>query len=153
MPKSGSFREHLILQCGSHDCCEELSLLFYICSYGVKANLVVDDIAEVISELKLFKQAGGGTLCDISPFGVRSVLSFYDRYILHDCTMKLTYREIFTTNWQCTDIRFLFCYRLKREELPRISRETGLHIIAGTAFYVDPLIPEEVKLMTIEEVG
>ena len=42
--------------------------------------------------------------------------------------------------------------RLKREELPRISRETGLHIVAGTSFYVDPLIPEEVKLMTVEEV-
>ena len=44
-------------------------------------------------------------------------------------------------------------YRLRREELPRISKETGLHIIAGTAFYVDPLTPENIKLMTIEEVG
>ena len=43
--------------------------------------------------------------------------------------------------------------RLRREELPRISKETGLHIVAGTAFYVDPLTPEKVKLMTIEEVG
>ena len=43
--------------------------------------------------------------------------------------------------------------RLRREELPRISKETGLHIVAGTAFYVDPLTPEKVKFMTIEEVG
>ena len=28
---------------------------------------------EVISELKLFKQAGGGTLCDVSGVGVRLV--------------------------------------------------------------------------------
>ena len=47
----------------------------------------------------------------------------------------------------------LISYRLRREELPRISKETGLHIVAGTAFYVDPLTPENIKLMTIVEVG
>ena len=47
----------------------------FLCSYGVKANLLVDDTAVAISELKMFKQAGGGTLCDISPFGVRWVVS------------------------------------------------------------------------------
>lgn len=45
-------------------------------SYGVMTNLIVDDVEEVISELKQFKQAGGGTVCDISPVGVRSV-AFY----------------------------------------------------------------------------
>ena len=55
-----------------------------LCRYGVKKNLLVDDTEEVISELKLFKQARGGTICDISPFGVRSVL------------MKLIYHKNFT---------------------------------------------------------
>lgn len=52
----------------------------FLCSYGVKANLLVDDIAEIISELTMFKQAGGGTLCDVSPFGVRWVLSLVHLY-------------------------------------------------------------------------
>ena len=44
------------------------------CRYGVKKNLVVDNVEEVIDELKLFKLAGGGTVCDVSPVGVRSAL-------------------------------------------------------------------------------
>ena len=39
--------------------------------YAVRANLVVDSEDEVLSELQLFKQAGGGALCDVSPLGVR----------------------------------------------------------------------------------
>lgn len=34
-------------------------------------NLVVDNVDDVISELKFFKQVGGGAVCDISPIGVR----------------------------------------------------------------------------------
>ncbi|XP_064405366.1 phosphotriesterase-related protein-like [Halichondria panicea] len=41
--------------------------------------------------------------------------------------------------------------RVKRECLPALSEQTGVHIIAGTAFYVDSLMPEEVKKMTVEE--
>lgn len=57
-------------------------------SYGVKTNLIVDDVEEVISELRLFKEAGGGTVCDISPVGVRSVLfdCFMHQY-QHSCYM------------------------------------------------------------------
>ena len=43
-------------------------------------------------------------------------------------------------------------FRLKRDSLPRISRETGLNIVAGTAFYVEPLMPEEVKMMSVQQV-
>ena len=42
--------------------------------------------------------------------------------------------------------------RLKRDEFIKISKETGLHLIAGTSFYVDPLMPDYVKLMSVEEV-
>ncbi len=42
--------------------------------------------------------------------------------------------------------------RVKRECLPALSEQTGVHIIAGTAFYVDTLMSEEVKRMTVEEV-
>ena len=66
----------------------------------------------VIKELSLFRQAGGGTLCDVSPSSVR----------------------------------------LCRKQLPRVSRETGLHLVAGTAFYVDALQTEEERSMSVREV-
>ena len=48
-----------------------LLLSWLFCRYGVKENLVVDNVEEVVHELKLFKRAGGGTVCDVSPVGVR----------------------------------------------------------------------------------
>ena len=42
-----------------------------IYSYSVKTNLMLDNEEEAISELKLFKQAGGGTLCDVTTVGIR----------------------------------------------------------------------------------
>ena len=79
--------------------------------YSVLCNLLVESEEEVISELKLFKAAGGGTVCDVSP------------------------REV----------------RLRPELLPQLSRETGLHIVAGTADYVDPLQSEETRQMSVRE--
>ena len=66
-------------------------------SYGVKTNLIVDDVEEVISELKLFKQAGGGTLCDISPVGVRSVLFSCTSASIH--VMSILYVQSETWIW------------------------------------------------------
>ena len=42
--------------------------------------------------------------------------------------------------------------RYKPEDLPRISRESGVNMIVGTSFYIDPFIPEDVKLLSVEEV-
>ena len=38
------------------------------------------------------------------------------------------------------------------EELPRISRESGVNIIAGTSYYVDAAVPDDVKLLSVQEV-
>ena len=43
-------------------------------------------------------------------------------------------------------------FRYKPEALPRISQESGVNVIVGTSFYVDPFIPEDVKLLSVEEV-
>ena len=45
----------------------------------------------------------------------------------------------------------LIC-RYTPEVLPEISRASGVKIVAGTAYYVDPLIPSAVKDMTVEQV-
>ena len=37
----------------------------------MKANLVVDSFDDIVSELKLYKLAGGGTLCDVTPNSMR----------------------------------------------------------------------------------
>ena len=39
------------------------------CRFSVKANLLVDDEDEQIEELKLYKQAGGGAVCDVTTIG------------------------------------------------------------------------------------
>ena len=44
-------------------------------------------------------------------------------------------------------------FRYKPEALPRISLESGVNVIVGTSFYVDPFIPEDVKLLSVEEVN
>ncbi len=79
--------------------------------FSVRDNLLVDNPEEVIEELKLFKKAGGGTICDISPKAVR----------------------------------------VKPECLPEISMATGLHIVAGTSFYVDALESEASRKMGVRE--
>ena len=41
--------------------------------YSVRANVILDSAMEAISELKVFKQAGGGTVCDVTITGIRWV--------------------------------------------------------------------------------
>ena len=38
----------------------------------MKKNLVLDSISDAVSELKLFQQAGGGTICDVTITGIRN---------------------------------------------------------------------------------
>ena len=37
----------------------------------MKKNLVLDSISDAVSELMLFHQAGGGTICDVTTIGIR----------------------------------------------------------------------------------
>ena len=37
----------------------------------MKENILVDSKDDMISELQLFKRAGGGTVCDVAPIGLR----------------------------------------------------------------------------------
>ena len=46
----------------------------HICRYSVKANLKLEDPEELTSELKLYKRAGGGTVCDVTITGLRSAI-------------------------------------------------------------------------------
>ena len=39
--------------------------------YSAKKNLVLDSVSDAVSELKLFQQAGGGTVCDVTITGIR----------------------------------------------------------------------------------
>ena len=39
--------------------------------YALKNNLVLDSISDAVSELQLFHQAGGGTICDVTTVGIR----------------------------------------------------------------------------------
>ena len=41
------------------------------CRYAVKKNLVLDSISDAVSELQLFHEAGGGTICDVTTVGIR----------------------------------------------------------------------------------
>ncbi len=50
-----------------------MTALLCLSRYSVSANLTIDSKDDIVSELKLYKQAGGGTLCDLSPIGLRSV--------------------------------------------------------------------------------
>ena len=43
--------------------------------------------------------------------------------------------------------------RRKIEDVPKIARESGVNIITGTGYYVDFTVPEEAKMMTVQEVG
>ena len=38
----------------------------------MKDNLVIDNVEEVVEELKAFKDAGGGSVVDLTPIGIRT---------------------------------------------------------------------------------
>ena len=96
--------------------------------YSVKDNLMLDSKEDCISELKLYKKAGGKTLCDITPISLRYItLTMFARMIP--------------------------CYRVNPDLLPEISRESGVTIIVGTAYYVDTFLTSEVRSMSIEQVA
>ena len=42
--------------------------------------------------------------------------------------------------------------RRKIEYVPKIARESGVNIITGTGYYVDFTVPEEAKMMTVQEI-
>lgn len=46
-------------------------LPFLPCSYSVSSNLQMSDADEMLEELRLFKAAGGGTICELSVVGMR----------------------------------------------------------------------------------
>ena len=73
---------------------------------------MLDSVEDAVSELKLFRQAGGGTVCDVTITGIRN----------------------------------------NPEALPQISRESGVNIVTGTGYYVDSFLPEDVKLLSANEV-
>ena len=52
-------------------CILELVSLHYLFRYSVRENLVLDSMEDIINELKLFKKAGGGAVCDVSPSNIR----------------------------------------------------------------------------------
>ena len=49
----------------------------------------------------------------------------------------------------CTSIGI----RYKPELLPELSATSGVHIICGSAYYVDQFMPSDVKLMSMEEIA
>ena len=40
--------------------------------YSVKSNLILESVDDAVSELSLFKRAGGGAVCDVSSVGIRT---------------------------------------------------------------------------------
>ena len=38
------------------------------------------------------------------------------------------------------------------EQLPRVSKESGVNIITGTSYYVDAAVPPDVKSLSVQEV-
>jgi predicted metal-dependent phosphotriesterase family hydrolase len=97
----------------------------------VTENLLITRQEDVISELKCYKEAGGTTLCDVTPIGMR-----YNEW-----------REGKGKWW-----KLCFIFRCNSELLPEISMKSGVNIILGTAYYVDAFIPGEVKNWTIKQV-
>ena len=54
--------------------CKHRITIFSTCSinsYSVQKNLVLESIQDAVSEVKLFRQAGGGTICDVTTVGIR----------------------------------------------------------------------------------
>ena len=48
-----------------------ITFILQIYSYSAKENLLVDNEADMLEELRLYKQAGGGTLCELTVTGIR----------------------------------------------------------------------------------
>ena len=71
---------------------------------------------DIVEELKLFKQAGGLTLCDATVDG-------------HGLRIGIS-------------------------SIPRLSQESGVHIVCGTGYYVDDeTFPEESRSLSMEELA
>ena len=54
--------------------CKHEITIFSTCSinsYSVRKNLVLESIQDAVSEVKRFRQAGGGTICDVTTVGIR----------------------------------------------------------------------------------
>ena len=85
-------------------------------SYSVSGNLLLDDPDEMAAEVEPFKQAGGGTICELSVVGMR-------------------------------------CDPHKPTHLVQISRSTGVNIVHATGFYIDSMLPEEAKSLTVREMA
>ena len=50
--------------------------------------------------------------------------------------------------------QFIVCvYSSKREALSQISKSTGVHVISGTAFYVDSFIPQQYRDWSVAEMA
>ena len=79
--------------------------------YSVQSNLIIGT-KDSISELQLFRKAGGQSVAVVSSIGIR---------------------------WSIKDLTI-------------IARESGVNIITGTGYYVDFTVPEEAKMMTVQEV-
>lgn len=41
------------------------------CRYSVTTNMILDDEDEIIEELKMYKKAGGETVCDVTSSGIQ----------------------------------------------------------------------------------
>ena len=82
----------------------------------MKSNLLLNSEDDILEELKLFKQAGGLTLCDatVDGHGLRIAVS----------------------------------------SIPKLARESGVHIVCGTGYYVDDeTFPEEARPLSVDELA
>lgn len=73
------------------------------------------DVDKAISEVELFKQAGGGTIVDVTPSAIG----------IDDMQRKIA----------------------------RVSQATGVNIVCGTAYYIDPTWTKEQREKSAEEIA
>ncbi len=78
---------------------------------AIRDNALLDDVGEISWEVELFKRAGGGTIMEMSTYGLYG----------------------------------------NPAKLKEISERTGVHIIAGTGFYLDQTFTEEIKAMSVDD--
>jgi phosphotriesterase-related protein len=78
-----------------------------------RQNIDLNDPEEAVVELTELAQAGGGTVVEASPIGMRGLT----------------------------------------ESLPEISRRSGVHIVKGTAFFVDPFVPAPYRDASVESLA
>ena len=81
--------------------------------YSNRSNLQLLDVDTTVSELKLFKEVGGGAIVDATSA----------------------------------------CIGRDAEVLARISRESGVHIIMGSGFYVDALHPDGMSERSVADLA